>query len=407
VLYAEKLRNSIFLDGYDDDWVRFRQPAVNYSFASTNSTSDPDSNTRQSDVSVRAAVSATHLYLFFKVRDDRVVFYNPIAGLVSTGDHVEIMWLQSSAGDSPLRRYFSAVAAGGVQARYYGNRFEGLQPVLTDNSARAVLSVINQGYQFEVRLPRPDVNSLFGFAVVDRDDSVEFLNPGDEFRQSSSDIVFAGTLNPSSTDLQTPQTFLVYPSFKLTSILSDIVPAGSRLRVFDDGGRLRADVNRLYETNESRGLSNPQHSNFFNAVLYRFFDWVIQKRRRAEFDPFTPTQPFTLDLKGLQMEQQQSAEDLSESELSSIHSEPRSYMTSDNDYVTGMLELIGTDKESAGWILAENNENQANAYTRSAIVRIFSLLMVVSLLVAFSLLLFSIWLAFRIRQTRRSRPVTR
>ena len=143
VLYAERLRNSIFLDGYDDDWVSVRQPPLNYSFTIGNSTGGVDTLGTESDVSVRAAVSATHLYLFLKVSDERIVFYNPIAGLVSTGDHVEIMWQQSSAGETPVRRYFSAVAAGGVQARYYGKRFEGLQPVLSDNSARAVLSVIN------------------------------------------------------------------------------------------------------------------------------------------------------------------------------------------------------------------------------------------------------------------------
>ena len=387
VLYAERLRNSIFLDGYDDDWVSVRQPPLNYSFTIGNSTGGVDTLGTESDVSVRAAVSATHLYLFLKVSDERIVFYNPIAGLVSTGDHVEIMWQQSSAGETPVRRYFSAVAAGGVQARYYGKRFEGLQPVLSDNSARAVLSVINQGYQLEVRLPRPPVNSRFGFAVVDRDEPTEFLDPGDEFRKSSSEFLFAGTLKPSSDNFQTPQTFLVYPSFKLASVVSDIVPAGSRLRVFDRAGRLRSDVNRLYEINESAGSGNPQHSNFLNAVLFRFFDWVVQKRRRADSDPFTPSHPYALDIEG--------------AELSAAKPAPKSYLTSDADYVTGALQSMGADAGSGGWILVETNERQENAFTRSSIVRIFSLVMLVSLVVAFSLLLFSAWLVLRIRSMRR------
>ena len=396
VLYAERLRNSIFLDGYDDDWVRVRQPPVHYSFTNVSSKTDDATHASEPGVSIRAAVSATHLYLFLKVRDDRIVFYNPLAGLISTGDHVEIMWHRLGDGDNPVRRYFSAVAAGGVQARYYGERFEGLQPVLSDSSARAVLSVINQGYQIEVRIPRPQVNSRFGFAVMDRDNSSEYLNPGDEFRESSQDTSFAGTLKPSFTNFQTPQTFLVYPSFKLATVISDLVPPGSRLRVFDRAGRLRADVNRLYERNDSAGSNSPQRTNFFNAVLYRFFDWIIQQRRRAEFDPFTPKQSFSLDLDALQ-----STTGSSVSELPPIASTPRSYLTLDADHVTGTLRSVGNDVGSGGWILAEINENQANAYTRSAMVRIFSLVMAASLLVAFSLLVFSACLTLRIRRLSR------
>ena len=75
--------------------------------------------------------------------------------------------------------------------------------------------------------------------------------------------------------------------------------------------------------------------------------------------------------------------------------------TSDADYVTGALQSMGADAGSGGWILVETNERQENAFTRSAIVRIFSLVMLVSLVVAFSLLLFSAWLALRIRNMRQ------
>jgi len=396
MLYAERLRHSIFLDGYDDDWVRVRQPPVNYPFSIEKLHSEGERSTTLPGVSVRAAVSATHLYLFFKVSDDRIVFYNPSSGLVSTGDHVELMWLPSSNEGEMVRRYFSAVAAGGVQARYYGKRFEGLQAVLTDNSASAVLSEINQGYQLEVRLPRPEVNSRFGFAVVNRNVPAKSLVPGDEFGYRPPDILFSGTLDPSFADTQSAQAFLVYPSFMLASVISDIVPPGTRLRVFDGAGRLRADVNRLYENKESPGLSNPRHSNFFNAVLYRFYEWVVQRRERAEFDPFTPSQPFILDLDALQ-----STGSLQESEISSHGSRPKTYLTADNDYVTGTLHTVGADEGSAGWILAEINENHTNAFTRSAMVRIFSLLIAVSFLVAVCLLLFSISLALRLRRWSR------
>jgi len=306
------------------------------------------------------------------------------------------MWLPSSGNGAMGRRYFSAVAAGGVQARYYGKRFEGLQAVLTDNSASAVLSVINQGYQLEVRLPRPEVNSRFGFAVVNRNETARSLVPGDEFRYSPPDILFSGTLDPSFADTQSAQAFLVYPSFKLASVVSGIVPPGNRLRVFDGAGRLRADINRLYENNEYAGLNNPQHSNFFNAVLYRFFEWIVQKRERVEFDPFTPSQPFTLDLEALQL-----TGSLPGSEISAHDSRPKTYLTADNDYVTGTLQSVGSNEGSAGWILAETNENHANAFTGSAIVRIFSLLIAISFLVAACLFIFAITLALRLRRWSR------
>lgn len=416
LIYAERLRHSIFLDGYDDDWVSLRQPARRFDFA-TNAADDVADNGSLSDTrqfrngrpadsnatfKLRTAVSGAGLYLYLEVMDEQIVMHDPSLGLLSTGDHVEVFW--ESGGGETVRRVFRAVAPGLMQGHFYGPRFEGLQAVLIDSKTRGVFEVSNNGYQMELRIPLPASNSRFGIAVVDRDTPEDTAEPGDEY---TKDMRWAGTFDPASGPVSadfvaaSANGVLVYPSAELRRLMADVVPPGSRLRVFDRGGRLRTDVNRLYEREAASELIDPQKTHFFNAVLFRFFEWIIRKQQLAKDQPFTADRIYLLD-QVASAGQPEVAKDVAAD--ADARGQPRSYITLGRDHVIGALEALHSDTagDPFGWILYETNEDNTNAFTSSAMVRVFSLVTAVSMLVALSLLTFATWLSFRIRRLSKA-----
>jgi len=438
-IYAERLKHSIHLDGYADDWASLRQKPAEFRFQSSgspNSASTRNSRSTRSDdssfgtnassvissrvntarnsrrnasetrpIRVRTAISGTGLYLFFEVTDGNVLLHDPTRGLLSTGDQIEVSWYDES--NQQNRRVFRAVAPGVLQGHYYGRRFEGLQPVLSDPKTRGVFEITNRGYQMEIRIPLPKPNSAFGFAVLDRDVVEPASEPGYEFRDKARRPKWAGTLDPFSG---ATKGILVYPSQKLQDLMEDVVAAGSRLRLFDRAGFMRVDVNRFYEREKAAELIDPHQTNFFNAVLFRFFEWIIRKRQLAKDQSFTPDYAFSLD----EVIRDASHNDLSNSDTDrqvggeSDGEEPparvRSYMTLERDHAIGALEPLSdaANSDAQGWLLYETNEDNTNAFTSSAMVRVFSLVTAVSMLVSVCLLGFATWLSFRIRRLSRA-----
>ncbi len=398
-IVAEQLNHTIVLDGYADDWTTLEQPGYDYELGSVSrfannqsrlydsrNTSDGSNNgdSRNNDVSqvtglqtkglqVRLAVSPEHLYLFFSVRDSNVIYHDPNIEVLSSGDHIELFVADEENDIRPI--LFRAVAPGEVIGRYYGRRFEGLRPILKESQYRGVWAATSGGFQLELQIPRPSPNSRFGFAFVDRGRLVT----DDQDRRY---LHWTGSTNPLQPE---SAGHLVYPAFELQGLLQQVVPAGSRARLFDREGQLRADVHRLYETPANRALIDPDQSHIFNALLFRFFEWLISTQKLTDDRAFNLRSSFELEMS-----------ELPETDIAATA--VRSYKTLQRDHVIGRLGQLEDSKTSPGWLLYESNEDNTNAFTSSAMVRLFSLLTLFSLLVALSLLIFASWLSFRIRR---------
>ena len=66
--------------------------------------------------------------------------------------------------------------------------------------------------------------------------------------------------------------------------------------------------------------------------------------------------------------------------------------------MSGLLQAVAGNRDNQAFLLFETNEDRSNAFTSSALVRVFSTLTLFSILVAGSLLLFASWLSLRIRR---------
>lgn len=398
-LYAELIDHKIVLDGYGDDWANLKLRDRLFTFADHKSTKVHNGGGKLAQVRLRMAASEYHLHMLLAVKDQRVRFHKPPMPVVAsefsaavdppgtqaiaTGDHV-IIYLRNSAGEI-TETVIRAIAPGPVVGRRYGPSKEGVRPIHKVQRVRGYWASTQGGYQLELRLPLPRESDVLGFAVVDIDD--HSANSGRE--------AWVGSVDPA---MPNEIGRLVYASRRVENLLQEVVPKGSRARVYDIQGRMRADVNRLYERPSNPALLNPARMNLFNALLYRFFEWVITKRENTRTARFAFINPLKIEPRELEKALQEAAITTQKNaDLAPV----RRYVSPERDQVMGALTPLQSNTKEQLFLLFESNEDTANAFTSSAMVRMFSLVTLIGLLVAITLFTYATWLSWRIRKLSR------
>ncbi|MBX2824212.1 MAG: hypothetical protein KTR33_05750 [Gammaproteobacteria bacterium] len=406
-LYAERIRHRTILDGYDDDWINNRLASRSFRYGDNKSTDMHSIGQRLASVKLRLAVDTRNLYLFFEVADDNVVYHDPTTGKLAAGDHVAVYVENRTGGlDTAV---FRAVAPGPLFAHRYGRRVDGRRPIVRLHNHRGFWTSVNNGYQLELSIPAPPAGSKIGFAVIDNDNA-----------RAQSQDAWIGTIDPAAVALNDAGISgsaavesmgrMVYPSRAIERLLEDVVPAGSRARLYDTEGWLRADVNQLYRKPVNPALLDPARTHLLNALLYRFFEWIITTQHRLQGVDFPLVNKFELNVEKLEQSvvaakshgtgQVTGFAGWNTADTQSV----RRYVNLDRDQVMGRMTSVELSGGERFYLLFETNEATANAFTSSAMVRLFSQVTLVSLLVTGCLLLFATWLSWRIRQlTRQAR----
>ena len=164
VLPVTRLDSPPVLDGRDEDWSTGERVSfglddlvrINFPYL-------PESLTW----SLRLAENDTHLYLFYRVQDDRVV-YREINGLsVSRNDHIRML-VQSEDGLVD-RLTLAVLQPGPVTAHQVSATGRSLRVV---DKVEGAWRATEAGYNVELRLPLSMVGARIATAIVDVDDPV-------------------------------------------------------------------------------------------------------------------------------------------------------------------------------------------------------------------------------------------
>lgn len=383
-LYAPRARFPVFVDGYSDDWRELDTPTVPLTDSSVEFSVS-------ATLSVRATVRDRELFIFANITDDDVVIHQPPRlefdyaegerpdpyAQLANGDALEV-FLQRPTG-SATHGLFRAVAPGPLVARV-ASATERRRLGSTLGSWRGYWTATPEGLQLEMSIPLPPDGSTFGFAYVDIDNRGEArkrwvgsLDPAIMAKQHISRLV----------DGNSPQLRLS-SELVFEGLTAWVTPA-TRARLFDVQGRLLADVNALYEVDESAAAFDPAKSSLWDALVFRFVSTMLRERTGA-----FSNKPLYTRINDLHL----SLNILSES---GPLKKARRYQTDENDFVLGTLARVSTESGD-GFILFESNDNSASSYAGSRLAQLLSLLALVSLAVAGSLLLFATMLSFRIRR---------
>lgn len=142
-LYATTLQRPLNIDGYGDDWPGYDD---------TESSPEPAANDA---ISWQAAVDNDALYLLIRVASPSTRYFDP----GQPERHYEHLRLYWSADGTTTERHIRTPAPGPVVGWRPGRR------PAPDYDITGVWQATGQGYQLELRVPRPTENGGFGFEV--------------------------------------------------------------------------------------------------------------------------------------------------------------------------------------------------------------------------------------------------
>lgn len=391
-LYAPAARYPVFIDGYADDWRELNAPVVHFRLGGSDSDAVIRSDTDQrSLMTARATVRDKKLFVLIDVADDTVVFHqpprqvlefaegerpDPYAQLVN-GDALEVL-LQRPTG-SATHGLFRVVAPGPMVARVAsGTTRRKLGTTL--GSWQGHWTPTTDGMQLEFSLPVPPDGSTFALAYVNVNERGEARN---QWWGSLSPVDMAKRHASNLVDVTDPKLRL--SSESVSKQLARWVTPSTRARLFDVQGRLLADVNALYEVDESTVAFDPAKSNLWDALVYRLVSALLRERK----GDYTQ-EPLYSRVDGLHIPASLLEDD--GPWLKAIR-----YQTDESDWVLGSLKKVTTATEDA-YLLFETNDSRASSYAGSRFAQLLSLLTLVSAVVGGTLLLFATVLSFRIRR---------
>ncbi|MDX1553250.1 MAG: ATP-binding protein [Marinobacter sp.] len=152
VIYANLLSRPPNLDGYGDDWPGYDEEESGQQWQSTQRVNDSDG----AEVSWQAAVYHKHLYLLVRVSGRAGEFFNP-GNPDRLHDQIQLHFID---GNQATHRLIRPQAPGAI------NAIEPGQEGSTDYRISGYWQAVSNGYQAELRIPRPAPAARFGFRVT-------------------------------------------------------------------------------------------------------------------------------------------------------------------------------------------------------------------------------------------------
>ncbi len=362
-IYAEYSNHEITLDGYQHDWSDLVQPSTKYHYAD-NKTADVVGIARDlAKVSLKSAVTDSSLYLLFDVQDKNVHFYERRLGSQNNGDRVLIY----VGRGKDLKRYLlRAIAPGHLKAFQMLGDVAETNFLLPEPSIKAFWEVKPGGYSIEVEMPKPDRLSYFGFSLIDCNQQ----------NDTSSDA-WIGTVNPIDPKVSGR---LKFRSENVESYIAGLAPEAARIRLFDEAGWLLTDINRLTELPVSSSLIDPNKSSLFDALLYRFFSWLMRDELIPEKSIYLLDGPAHLIDSGL-----------------NDGAAWRGRYKSSGKALMGEMRILKGESLS-GYLLMERTDESIAVIVNSTLVRLFGVLLLLFFMLLIGLYLYASWISTRIRR---------
>lgn len=366
-VYAEYSTHEITLDGYQHDWSDLVQPASTYRYSDNKSTAVEGAEYELATISLKSAVTDVSLYLLFEVKDKQLFFYNPSLGNPHNGDRL-LIYIERQGN---LKRYLiRAIAPGHLKAFQLLGEEGGNDLLLPEPEIKAYWEVKPGGYSIEIEVPEPRSITQFGFSLID---SIQ--------KNDTSFDAWIGTVDPVEPMVKGR---IKYPSEIINSRIAGLAPKATRIRLFDEDGWLLADINRLAELPESSHVIDPKRSGLIDALLYRFFSWLMS-------DELIPVKTL-YQLEGPAL--------LVQSGLNGESSWRARYLSSGKALMGEMRSLEG--ESFSGYLLMERTDESIAVVVNSTLVRLFGSLLLLFSTLLIGLYFYANWISTRVSKLNKA-----
>ncbi|NIW86323.1 MAG: proteobacterial dedicated sortase system histidine kinase [Gammaproteobacteria bacterium] len=257
-LYVRPLDSPIQLDGYDDDWLPYRERGQYFgaeAVLESRAAYDPKS------LSFRLLTGTYdhYLYVLFEVTDDRVVYRQPSSLRLDQSDHLQIA-LQDAEGE--FHRYLlSTSEPGWVNAHRMPNDTRGRVPGSPEIRIKGEWQETAHGYTLELRMPLHMIGSRLAFAIGDVDDP-----------RSGELATLVGTAGTrAAKELGT----VMVRSLTVTRLLRGLERSAGRIWVVDRNRRVLALTGSLQDAGPET-----KRRPFFSGLMHALYRLILKQPAR-------------------------------------------------------------------------------------------------------------------------------
>lgn len=226
-LYVYPIRQSIDVDGYDEDWVELEHRFIDLSADYAASHSSQTENIEQSDSSLLLVNKGPYLYAYIRVKDDDIVYRHPRYRYLDSSDHVRLEFLDE---DGQRRRFILlGEAQGQVSAYEVNDDWRLWKSGQNVNAIYGVWQETGSGYDLELRLPLNwlNENRRLSFSIAN------VYGEKERYLESvvSTHSAEGSALNP-----------LLFQSKEISNVIKNLSESDSRICVIDKYRRVRAVI---------------------------------------------------------------------------------------------------------------------------------------------------------------------
>ena len=216
-LYVYPFKQSIIIDGYDEDWDQLKEQFASYA---NNSFALLLANNELVD-------DAQYLYIYLKVIDKNIIYRNPRYSSLDSSDHIRLEYIDEN--DRRKRLLLVTAAQGSISVYEVKENWTSWESGKHVNAVYGVWRETGSGYDVELRLPRKwlEPNRRLSISVVD----VFGENERNIENVVSTHMLDNNTLNP-----------LLFQSHEISSVLKNLSESDSRICVIDKFRRVRAVI---------------------------------------------------------------------------------------------------------------------------------------------------------------------
>ncbi len=214
-LYVYPFKQSINIDGYDEDWDQLKQQFTSYA---NNAFSLLLANNELVD-------DAQYFYVYLKVTDNNIIYRNPRYSSLDTSDHIRLEYLDPHNN----RKRLILLTAGQGSVSVYEVK-ENWTDWKNGNHVNAVYGVWREtgsGYDVEIRLPGE-------WLEPKRRLSVSVVDVFNENERNIDTIVSTHTLDNNTLNP------LLFQSHEISSVIKNLSESDSQICVIDRYRRVRA-----------------------------------------------------------------------------------------------------------------------------------------------------------------------
>jgi len=227
-LYVYPIRQSIDIDGYDEDWIELEHRFISLTAGSSSATDQASSDHQeQSATSLLLVNKGPYLYAYLRVKDKDIVYRHPRYRYLDSSDHVRLELLDE---DGQRRRFILlGEAQGQISAYEVEDDWRMWKSGQHVNAIYGVWQETATGYDLELRLPLRwlNENRRLSFSVANV--------------YGENERYLASVVSTRSTDSSALNP-LLFQSKEISKVIKNLGGSDSRICVIDSYRRVRAVI---------------------------------------------------------------------------------------------------------------------------------------------------------------------